>query len=70
MYTDLWNAGQFIFNGGVTPVVGVGGNILGGGRGFLGRKYGYAIDQASKLLYHPQAIFLINGIKLLFRWSL
>lgn len=47
LYTDLWNAGEFVFNGGVTPVVGVGGNILGGGRGFLGRKYGYAIDQVS-----------------------
>lgn len=45
LYTDLWNAGQFLFNAGVTPVVGVGGNILGGGRGFLGRKYGYALDQ-------------------------
>ena len=35
LYSELYKAGEFNFNGGMTPTVGAGGQLQGGGRGML-----------------------------------
>ena len=46
-YTTIWNNGNWQFNGGTCPSVGIGGFIAGGGYGMTSRKYGMAIDRVS-----------------------
>ena len=45
IYTTIWNNGNWQFNGGTCPSVGIGGFIAGGGYGMTSRKYGLGIDR-------------------------
>lgn len=45
VYMDLWDQGQYSFNAGNSPSVGIGGHLAGGGKGFQSREYGLAADQ-------------------------
>lgn len=56
VYSSLWSAGRWAFPGGTASPVGFSGLVLGGGFGFLTRKYGLASDQVVAL----QAV-LANG---------
>jgi FAD/FMN-containing dehydrogenase len=40
----LWNAGKVTIPSGTCPTVGVGGHALGGGWGFVARKFGIMAD--------------------------
>ncbi|KAG0266391.1 hypothetical protein DFQ27_009832 [Actinomortierella ambigua] len=43
LYANLWQAGQYLIPAGTCPTVGVGGQALGGGLGFLSRRYGILV---------------------------
>ena len=49
LYLELNKAGGFHFPSGTSPGAGVGGLVLGGGRGMTVRKYGLAIDNVVSL---------------------
>ena len=45
VYSKANRLGNYAFNAGTCPSVGIGGHITGGGYGLLGRLYGLAADQ-------------------------
>ncbi|KAJ3033141.1 hypothetical protein HDV00_006695, partial [Rhizophlyctis rosea] len=45
LYTTLWKKGEWTFNGGTCPNVGLAGHVSSGGWGLQGRKYALAADR-------------------------
>ncbi|OWZ12484.1 Glucooligosaccharide oxidase, partial [Phytophthora megakarya] len=56
IYTELDRLGQYNFNAGTCPSVGIGGHISGGGYGMVSRHYGLAADQTTEM-----RVVLYNG---------
>ena len=60
VYKTLWEAGNWTFNAGTCPSVGIGGHISGGGFGMQSRKYGLAADRTVAMkvaLYNGTIVF-------------
>ncbi|POM62115.1 hypothetical protein PHPALM_28764 [Phytophthora palmivora] len=56
IYTELDRLGNYNFNAGTCPSVGIGGHISGGGYGMVSRHYGLAADQTTEM-----RVVLYNG---------
>ncbi|KAJ3053595.1 hypothetical protein HK097_003889 [Rhizophlyctis rosea] len=56
LYTELWKRGEWTFNAGTCPNVGLAGHISSGGWGLNGRKYALAADRVESM-----RVVLANG---------